>query len=134
MHVVLRFPRERSDIDAEAEAARIVAALRAQLRGTLRKRGLVLGLSGGIDSSVCAALAARAVGPQNVFCLFMPENDSDPESLRLGQLVAEHLRASRRVVEDIGPTLEAMGCYARRDGFIREVVPDLRPGLELARS
>ncbi|MGP2490819.1 NAD(+) synthase [Mesorhizobium sp. PUT5] len=109
-------------IDPEQETEKIVAALRNQLRGTLRKRGLVLGLSGGIDSSVCAALAARAVGAKNVLALFMPENDSDPESLRLGRTVAEAFGIDS-VVEDIGPSLQAMGCYDRRDGFIRELVP-----------
>ncbi len=109
-------------IDPEQETEKIVAALRNQLRGTLRKRGLVLGLSGGIDSSVCAALAARAVGARNVLALFMPEKDSDPESLRLGRTVAEAFGIDS-VVEDIGPSLQAMGCYDRRDGFIRELVP-----------
>ena len=121
------FSMRTLDIDAEAETARIVAALREQLRGAVRTRGLVLGLSGGIDSSVCAGLAARAVGPQNVFCLFMPESDSDPESLRLGRMVAETFGIDS-VVEDIAPALAAMGCYARRDGFIRAVEPGYGPG------
>jgi NAD+ synthase len=121
------FSASTLDIDVAAEAARIEAALRVQLRSAVRKRGLVLGLSGGIDSSVCAALAARAIGPQNVFCLYMPENDSDPESLRLGKSVASAFGLQGEV-ENIGPTLEAMGCYARRDAFIREVVPDYGPG------
>ncbi|ESZ70599.1 NAD synthetase [Mesorhizobium sp. L103C119B0] len=113
-------------IDPAAETDRIVAALREQLRG-IRKRGLVLGLSGGIDSSVSAALAARAVGHQNVLCVLMPESDSDPESLRLGHLVADTFGVEA-VVEDIGPTLRAMGCYERRDAFIRELVPDYGKG------
>ncbi|ESW77759.1 NAD synthetase [Mesorhizobium sp. LSJC285A00] len=113
-------------IDSAAETDRIVAALREQLRG-IRKRGLVLGLSGGIDSSVSAALAARAVGHQNVLCVLMPESDSDPESLRLGHLVADTFGVEA-VVEDIGPTLRAMGCYERRDAFIRELVPDYGKG------
>ncbi|MER8622061.1 NAD(+) synthase [Mesorhizobium sp. M1143] len=113
-------------IDPPAETDRIVAALREQLRG-IRKRGLVLGLSGGIDSSVSAALAARAVGHQNVLCVLMPESDSDPESLRLGHLVADTFGVEA-VVEDIGPTLRAMGCYERRDAFIRELVPDYGKG------
>ncbi len=110
-------------IDPAKETDKIVAALREQLRGPLRKRGLVLGLSGGIDSSVCAALAARAAGAKNVYALFMPENDSDPESLRLGHTIAETFGIDS-VVEDIGPSLQAMGCYDRRDAFIRELVPD----------
>lgn len=114
-------------IDPEVEAARIAAALRNQLTGTLRRRGLVLGLSGGVDSSVSAALAVRAVGAKNVFALFMPEDDSDPESLRLGSLVAETFGIAA-VVENIGPTLKAMGCYERRDAFIRQLVPEYGPG------
>ncbi|MQW88835.1 NAD(+) synthase [Sinorhizobium saheli] len=120
------FSADALKIDEAVETQRIVAGLRAQLRA-MRKRGLVLGLSGGIDSSVSVALAVRAVGAKNVFCLFMPENDSDPESLRLGRLVAETFGVEA-IVEDIGPTLAAMGCYARRDAFIRELVPGYGPG------
>ncbi|WP_081162895.1 NAD(+) synthase [Ensifer aridi] len=120
------FSADALKIDEAGETERIVEGLRAQLRA-MRKRGLVLGLSGGIDSSVSVALAVRAVGAKNVFCLFMPENDSDPESLRLGRLVAETFGVAA-IVEDIGPTLTAMGCYARRDAFIRELVPDYGPG------
>ena len=68
----MNFSPETLVIDAEAEIERIVDSMRTQLRTKLRRRGLVLGLSGGIDSSVCAALAARAVGPDRVFALFMP--------------------------------------------------------------
>jgi NAD+ synthase len=114
-------------IDAEAEIERIVTAMRTQLRTQLRRRGLVLGLSGGIDSSVCAALAARAVGPERVLALFMPENDSDPESLGLGQRVASTFGIAS-AIEDIGPSLAAMGCYERRDSFIRQLVPEFGSG------
>ncbi|MCT7376268.1 NAD(+) synthase [Chelativorans salis] len=114
-------------IDPAAETERIVTGLRAQLRA-LRKRGLVLGVSGGVDSSVCTALAVRAAGAKNVLCLFMPENDSDPESLRLGREVVQTFGIDDGVVEDIGPTLQAMGCYERRDSFIRKLVPEYGPG------
>ncbi|MBW0369205.1 NAD(+) synthase [Ensifer adhaerens] len=120
------FSAEALTIDHAAETDRIVSALRGQLR-SMKRRGLVLGLSGGIDSSVSVALAVRAVGAKNVFCLFMPENDSDPESLRFGRLVAETFGVEA-IVEDIGPTLKAMGCYERRDAFIRELVPDYGDG------
>jgi NAD+ synthase len=84
-------------------------------------------MSGGVDSSVCAALCVRALGPQKVLGLFMPEADSDPESLRLGRLVAESL-GIQGVVEDIAPILEAAGCYRRRDECIQKVFPDYGPG------
>ncbi len=122
-----KFSADTLVINAEAEIERIVSAMRTQLRTQLRRRGLVLGLSGGIDSSVCAALAARAVGAERVFALFMPENDSDPESLSLGRRVAETFGIAS-TVEDIGPSLAAMGCYARRDEFIRQLVPKFGPG------
>lgn len=109
------------EFDHPAEIERIAAWMRAELRD-MKKRGLVLGLSGGIDSSVCAALAVKAVGAKNVLGLMMPEADSDPDSRRLAKLVADEIGIDC-VEEDIAPALAALGCYARRDAFIREVVP-----------
>jgi len=104
------------------ETERIAAALRQQLGETLSRRGLVVGMSGGIDSSVCAALAVRAVGPNHVFGLLMPEQDSSGESLELGKRLAEQLGIPY-AVEDISGVLTALGCYQRRNGAIRRVVP-----------
>ena len=114
-------------LDAEAEVERIVAVMRTQLRKDLKRRGLVLGVSGGIDSSLCAALAARAVGPERVLCLLMPEADSDPESLALGRSLLAAL-GLEGIVEDIGETLAAMSCYRRRDEAIRTLVPEFGAG------
>ena len=61
-------------LDADAEIERIAAAIRAAMTGTLRRRGAVVGLSGGIDSSVVAALCVRALGKDRVLGLFMPEH------------------------------------------------------------
>ena len=121
MNNIQEFSAQTMVIDAEAEVEKITAALRRQLRG-LRRRGLVVGISGGIDSSVSTALAVRAVGADKVFGIFMPENDSDPLSLALGQKLAGTFGV-QTVIEDIGPALAAMGCYRRRDDFIRSVVP-----------
>ena len=125
LHVLPAFSADTLRLDAAAETDRIVTALRQQLRAQ-RKRGLVLGLSGGIDSSVSVALAVRAVGQHNVQVLFMPERDSDPESLRLGRLVASTF-GLEGIVEDIGPILDAFGCYTRRDAAIRQLVPAYGP-------
>lgn len=121
------FSKDALVLDAEAEVARIVTAMRQQMRTQLKRRGLVLGVSGGIDSSVCAALAARALGPDRVLAILMPENDSDPESQTLGEGLISHLGIAG-VLENIGPTLEAMGCYRRRDEAIRTLVPEFGPG------
>jgi NAD+ synthase len=93
----------------------------------LRRRGAVLGLSGGIDSSVTVALMARAFGPERVLGIFMPERDSEDESLTLGRLVAETFGVPT-VLEDIGPMLDAMRCYQRRDDAIRRLVPEYGTG------
>jgi len=82
-------------------------------------------LSGGVDSSVCAALAVRALGPGKVYGLLLPEYDSSSSSLELGRAVANQLRIAHRE-EDIGPALEAVGCYRWRDDAIRTVFPDYR--------
>jgi NAD+ synthase len=114
-------------IDCAKQTEHIANAIRGQVLRRLRRRGVVLGLSGGIDSSVTAALCAAAFGAKNVVALLMPEKDSDPESLRLGNLVADGLGLTR-VVEDIEPILTASGCYQRRDDFIRQLVPGFGPG------
>jgi NAD+ synthase len=114
-------------IDAAAEADRIASTLRAQVLKQLRRKGVVLGLSGGVDSSVVAALAVRAFGPSGVLALFMPEQDSDPDSLRLGRQVADWL-GIETALEDITPMLIAAGCYRRRDEYIRRLFPHYGPG------
>ncbi len=106
----------------DAEVARIGRHLIESLR-RFHKRGVVLGLSGGVDSSVCAALAVKALGPKKVFALLMPERDSKSSSADLGQVVAEQLGISWQL-ENIGPTVEAIGCYRWRDEAMRAVFPD----------
>lgn len=118
----MSFTKEALQLDCAAEADRIGGIMRSQLR-EIRRRGLVLGLSGGIDSSVTAALAARAIGPERVLGIFMPEADSDPESLELGRLLADHL-GIRSTLEDIAPALAALKCYERRNEAVASVIPD----------
>ena len=107
------------------ETERIAATLRQQLGDALNRRGLVVGMSGGIDSSVCAALAVRAVGAAHVFGLLMPEQDSDRNSLGLASRWAEALGISYEI-EDITEILAAVGCYRRRNAAIRRLVPDFQ--------
>lgn len=114
------------DIDAERVTDEIVTALRS-LVGDMRRRGAVVGVSGGIDSSVTVALCARAFGPQRTLALLMPEADSDDETLGLSRSVTDALGVEV-VVEDIIPALSAVGCYERRDAAVREVVPQFADG------
>jgi NAD+ synthase len=120
------FSRDVLQIDTDRAIGQITEAVRDQVLRHLRRRGVVVGLSGGIDSSVSAALCVRALGPERVLGVFMPEADSDSESLRLGRLLAEGL-GIQAVLEDIAPILAAAGCYVRRDEFVRKAVPEYRP-------
>jgi len=110
-------------LDPMVETGRIVDAVRDQVLCRLRRRGVVVGLSGGIDSSVTAALAVKALGPRRVVGLFMPERDSSGESLALGEMLAGKLGIDT-VVEEISNTLEGAGCYARRDRALQRLFPN----------
>jgi NAD+ synthase len=118
---------DRLELDAAAETRRIVEALRIQVGETLRRAGIVVAMSGGVDSSVCAALAVEAVGARHVLGLALPERESDPQSLALARDAAGHL-GIEFVVEDVTAMLEACGCYARRDAAVRRLVPDYGAG------
>jgi NAD+ synthase len=111
------------NIDLLSESNRIARWITETLSNKLRRRGLVVAISGGIDSSTCAALAVHALGPKKVFGLLLPERDSSAISLQRGRLLAEHLGIAYEI-SDIAPALEGLGCYRERDAAIRRVFPD----------
>lgn len=111
------------DIDYEEEADRIAARLREIVARDLHRRGLVVAISGGIDSTVSLALSVRALGAARVFALILPERDSSDDSAVRANLLAAHLGVRTETV-DIAPALEAIGCYAARDAAVRETLPE----------
>jgi NAD+ synthase len=121
------FTTDVLSVDVTRVAAVIENSIRAQILGTLRRRGAVVGLSGGIDSSVVATLCTRALGPERVVGLLMPERDSSSDALTLGRLLASRLGITA-IVEDIAPLLTGAGCYARQDEAILQVFPEYRDG------
>lgn len=120
------FSAETLRIDPEQETARITASLTHYLAQT-RRRGAVVALSGGIDSSVVAALCVRAFGPERVFGLHMPEKESSDDTLVFSRQVSEAFGIDSEL-EEISAILEAAGCYRRRDDAIRLVIPEYGPG------
>ena len=114
-------------LDPEKEAGRICARIRELMLTRVKRRGVVVGLSGGIDSSVTAALAARALGRERVVGLEMPERHSAQETLTLSGMVAASL-GIETVVEEISGMLEAVGCYRKYDEAVRMVVPGYGEG------
>lgn len=114
-------------LDGDAEVNAICARIREILVRDLSRRGLVVAMSGGIDSSVCAALSVKAVGASRVYGLLLPERDSSGFSTARGRQLAEHLGIQYEVF-DIAASLEAIGCYRWRDEAIRNVFPDYGDG------
>lgn len=121
------FDPARLTLDCAAAAREIETVIRQALALDLRRQGVVLGVSGGIDSSVCAALAARALGPERVRLLLMPEKESSPDSTRLGRLLCQSIGVEP-VLETITAPLTALGCYDRRDAAIARLIPGFGPG------
>ena len=113
--------------DLTAEADRIAKRLRDLVTLTHRRKGLVVGISGGIDSALCTALAVRAFGPERVHGIFLPERVSSSESLTYGKLLADRFGVAT-TTEDLAPALEALGCYQRQDDAIRMVFPEYGEG------
>jgi len=114
-------------LDEEAEVLRISDWMTDMLRSCLHRRGFVVAVSGGIDSSVCAALAVRAVGKGRVLALLLPERDSSSESALRGRALTSQL-GIEAIEVDIEPTLDTIGCYGWRDDAIRRVFPQYGPG------
>jgi NAD+ synthase len=115
------------DIDARSEVERMSRELREAAATALHKRGGVVAISGGVDSAVCAALAVRALGPERVLALILPERESSPESRVRASSLAAQLGITP-LEHDIGPTLEAIGCYRWRDEAVRRVLPEYGTG------
>jgi NAD+ synthase len=110
-------------IDPAAESTRAIAHLQDQVRKVMRRQGGVVGVSGGVDSSVVLALCVRAFGPERVVAVMMPEKDSDPETEKFSRMVAQHFGVEP-VLENISPVLEGFRCYQRRDEAVRRLFPE----------
>lgn len=118
----MAFSKDVLNLDLDAKAAELSAALVDAVVKKLKRRGVVVAVSGGIDSGCVAALAAKALGNKRVFGLLLPEKDSQSKSEDLGRQLCEQLGIAYEKV-DIAPVLEAAGCYRARDEAVRSVFP-----------
>ena len=122
------FSRDVLDLDLEAVAERLSTSLNEAVLKTLKRRGVVVAVSGGIDSACVAALAVRALGARRVFGLLLPERDSSDESTAYARKLCERLGIEYEIF-DIAPALAAAGCYERRDAAVRSVFPEFTPDM-----
>lgn len=121
------FSRANLDLDAAAETERIVAFLQQSVTQRLHRQGAVVGISGGIDSSVVLALCVRAFGPERVVGILLPEKESSPESADLAYDLAKCFGV-QALMEDITAALEGAGCYRRRNEAMQKVIPEYQHG------
>jgi NAD+ synthase len=121
------FSKDVLAIDPEQAVRSIEESIRTHLLKTLRRRGAVVALSGGIDSSVVTCLCARALGAERVQVLMLPERDSSPESLQLATALTRKFNIPS-LVENIEPMLAAAGCYSRQEEAIKTVFPEYGAG------
>ena len=121
------FTRDVLQLDCAQAVEQICKTLEKQVRGTMKKRGAVGGISGGIDSSVVAALCVRALGKKRTYGLFMPERASSGDSLELGRLLATDLGIESQLC-DIAPALEGLGCYRALDHAVKSQFPEYSEG------
>jgi NAD+ synthase len=110
----------------EQTVSDITEKLRDDVFNVLKRKGAVVGISGGIDSSVTLALAVKALGAEKVIGVIMPENDSSPESKTLALQLAEKFGV-QSIEENMTAALEGFECYKRRDEAVKSVIPEFNP-------
>jgi NAD+ synthase len=117
------YEREVLGFDMEKEVDSICSRMRQSMRDKLHRRGAVVAVSGGIDSSVCAALSVKAFGPSKTFLIQLPETDSARHTQsRSDELIS--VLGTEHTSLNIAPILESIGCYQARDEAIRQVFPE----------
>jgi NAD+ synthase len=120
------FSRDILKLDCPTEAQRITTFIRDQV-ASLHRKGIVIGLSGGVDSALSASLSVRALGKEKVLALLLPDKESSPQSAEFAAKQAKLLGIETLTV-DITPVLEAFGSYEKRDAVARSIYPDFGPG------
>ena len=115
--------------DIESVCNTIVEDLRKAVSHQLNRRGAVVGISGGIDSSTTLALSVKAFGAKNVLGVILPESESSSDSETMAKDLAKKFGVGV-VVENITGALEGFGCYSRRDEAISNVIPEFNPATD----
>jgi len=111
------------NINPESTAQKLSEKMQRFLLSNLQKRGAVIGISGGIDSSVCLALCIKSFGAKRVVGIPIPETESNPESIELAQELCANF-GIKLIIEDISEALFGFKTYKRRDEAIKNVFPE----------
>ena len=121
------FDKKVLEVDCATETARICEFMRETVLKNYRRRGMVVGISGGIDSALTATLSVKTLGKERVFGLILPEKESSSESEVFARHLAEWLEIKTETIP-ITPILESMGVYRRREAIVRKYFPGFTDG------
>ncbi len=119
---MIKFRKDILKLDCKSETERICSFIKQQII-EMKREGVVIGLSGGIDSALSAELCVKALGKECVLGLILPEKDSNPVSSRYAKKQAKKLDIETEEI-DITSVLESFGTYKKRDSIIKNIFPD----------
>jgi NAD+ synthase len=114
--------------NSEDLKVKLTAFIKDTVRHQFRKEGIIIGVSGGVDSAVIAALSVEAVGADRVYGLILPEKESSPSSRELGIDLCKALKIRYEEVP-ITPMLESFAVYAKKEALIKELFPHYDPAI-----
>lgn len=120
---LMNFEKNLIKLDPKTETEKIISKLKSDMSKNLKKKGVVVGISGGIDSSVVLALSVKALGAKRVLGIMMPEMDSSPENFQLSRQLIQKFNVDY-LIEDMTPALFGFKSYQRRDDAIRNIFPE----------
>jgi len=109
--------------NVEESVNNICDFIKNEISNKLQRSGAVIGLSGGIDSAVTAALCVRAIGSEKVLGLIMPEKESEPESQVLAKQFADKYNIKTEII-DITSILDSFGVYKNKEKIVKEKFPN----------
>ncbi|MBD3321401.1 MAG: NAD(+) synthase [Chitinivibrionales bacterium] len=122
-----KFDPDVLTIAPEKELQKLSQFIIEQTARVYRRKGAVVGLSGGIDSAVIAAVCVHALSKDKVVGLVLPEKETNPVSCRFACAHAEAMGIEHKIV-DITDTVASVFSYEERDSFIQSLVPEYSPG------
>ena len=123
----MKFDLNVLKIDPAKELEKLSQFVMDKVRSVFRRKGVVVGISGGIDSACMVAIAVHAMGKENVIGLILPEKESNPVSCDFARKHAESLGIEYREI-DVSPTVDSVMLYKERDAFIQKLIPEFKPG------
>jgi NAD+ synthase len=123
------FSKDILKINPETETEGICQFIKNMVFKSFKRKGIVVGLSGGIDSALISELAVKALGKERVLGVFLPEKESNPISLEFGKKQASKLGIDTEAAE-ITDHLRSLGVYHHRNKIIKRLFPDFDDSLK----